>query len=117
MQMAGSGQVNRLTAADPRQLDTPALHARVRKQHATQRSRTQMRQLLQFTTQGCHGNNGTRIDPGLAITQQVHLPDDRQATLLHSQHTCFIYPRGPPGLRQYPHLEFSRTQPLQAQGQ
>jgi hypothetical protein len=49
--MAGSGQIKRLSPADPRQLDSTALHTRVGKQHATQRSRTQVCKTLQFTTQ------------------------------------------------------------------
>jgi len=115
--MAGSGLVKRLSPADPRQLDITTLHARVRKQHTTQRTRAKVCKTLQFTTQRCYRNDGTCINPRLAITEQVYLADYRQATRLHFQHPRFINPGNSPGLGKYPHLEFSRAQPLQPQGQ
>jgi hypothetical protein len=41
--MAGGILVKGLTTADPRQLDSTALHARISKQQSTQRTRTEVR--------------------------------------------------------------------------
>lgn len=116
-QVAGSGLKNGLTPADPRQFEWTALHTRVGKQYTTQRARTQICQALQLATQGCRGNDGTGIDPGLSITEQVHLPDNRHTRLAHPQHACLIDPGHIPGLRQYLYPECSRAKPLQAPGQ
>ena len=115
--MTGGRLVYRLSPADPCQLDTTALHARIGKQHTTQRARTQVCKALKFSAQRCDGDDGTCINPGLTVTQQVHLPDYRQLTRFHTQHLCFINTRGSPDLRQHVHLEFPRAKPLQAQCQ
>ena len=96
--MAGSGLVKGLPPADPRQLNTTALHARVGKQQSAQRARTEMRKALQFTTQRGHRNNGACINPWLTVTEQVYLADNRQTPRLHIQYPRLINPGRSPGL-------------------